>query len=214
MDVRRIATVVVLAMLATGAVVVSQEPADVGAPARSAPAGASPPVTLAPSLPGPVTLPPSTPEPSRPTGAAVASPDPDCPLTRPDPPFLAPKPWPSTPPPRYRAAWYGTPDLWTMLSVGGEVWIGLPLGPDGYGQKTFWFSVRWPYLEEIMPEIMVTGRRLDGPGDFRVGPPGTNAGADFGEAMLVGVDFPSPGCWELTGSYRGATLSYVVWVGP
>jgi hypothetical protein len=30
--------------------------------------------------------------------------------------------------------------------------------------------------------------------------------------MLVGVDFPSPGCWQLTGRYRDAVLSYVVWI--
>jgi len=59
------------------------------------------------------------------------------------------------------------------------------------------------------PTIIVTGRRLDGPGAFTFGP-GTNASADFGTAMLVGIDIPSYGCWELTARYRLATLSYVV----
>jgi hypothetical protein len=30
--------------------------------------------------------------------------------------------------------------------------------------------------------------------------------------MLVGVYVPTPGCWEITGEYRGEKLSFVVWV--
>jgi hypothetical protein len=38
---------------------------------------------------------------------------------------------------------------------------------------------------------------------------------DFGGwAMLVMVEFPAIGCWELTGEYKGQTLSFVVQVGP
>jgi len=32
--------------------------------------------------------------------------------------------------------------------------------------------------------------------------------------MLVGVDIPTIGCWEITGRYAGHTLSFVVWVAP
>jgi hypothetical protein len=31
---------------------------------------------------------------------------------------------------------------------------------------------------------------------------------------MVGVDFPTLGCWEITGRYAEAELSFVVWVGP
>jgi hypothetical protein len=54
------------------------------------------------------------------------------------------------------------------------------------------------------------GQQLDGSGVFTAGSPGTNAGADFGMAMLVGFDVPAPGCWRITATYREATLSYVV----
>lgn len=27
---------------------------------------------------------------------------------------------------------------------------------------------------------------------------------------MVGIDIPTPGCWELTGTYEGASVSYVV----
>ena len=102
--------------------------------------------------------------------------------------------------------------LWVSLAVAGEAW-----GPPGLGrsfpipQKTFWWSADWLPDAEPQPAISVTGTRLDGPGSFR-GDPGTNASAEFGTAMLVGVDIPSGGCWRLTGRYQDAELSYVVWV--
>ena len=39
---------------------------------------------------------------------------------------------------------------------------------------------------------------------------GTNGSADFGLAILVGGTVPSAGCWELTATYKGHSLSYVV----
>lgn len=30
--------------------------------------------------------------------------------------------------------------------------------------------------------------------------------------QAVGIEFPTPGCWQLTAEYRGAALSYVVWI--
>jgi hypothetical protein len=32
--------------------------------------------------------------------------------------------------------------------------------------------------------------------------------------MLIGVDFPTPGCWQITGRYTDAELSYVVQIEP
>lgn len=31
-----------------------------------------------------------------------------------------------------------------------------------------------------------------------------------GWQMLIGIDFPSPGCWEITGEYLGQSLTFVV----
>jgi hypothetical protein len=73
----------------------------------------------------------------------------------------------------------------------------------------FWWSADRIPQDDLVPAIRVTGKRLDGPGTFEFGP-GTNASADFGPAMLVGVEFPTPGCWEVTGRYRDAVLSYVL----
>jgi len=145
------------------------------------------------------------------TRSASPSPSP-CAITRPDPAFTPPKPYLASPPKAYAAVWYGDAHLWTMLNVGGETWgPWLFATPPGLPQKTFWWSADW-HLEqtgEWEPAITVTGRRLDGPEAFTFGP-GANASADFGTAMLVGIDIPSHGCWELTADDREATLSYVV----
>jgi hypothetical protein len=137
-----------------------------------------------------------------------------CPLTKPTHPFVPPADdeAPARPPAYYDAEWYGTVRLWTMLRHGGEVWSGLPRWPDGFGQKTFWWSADFDVNHEQQPAITVTGRQIDGSGRFVSPPPGTNAGADFGSAMLVGVSVPMAGCWEITATYRHATLSFVAWV--
>ena len=173
------------------------------------------PVGSGPGSPGQTASPPpaaqaspstaASPSPSAPSGSPAT-----CDVTRPDPVFIAPKPFPRTPPDRYQSDWYGSEHLWAMLGHDGEVWEGwVAAEPPGLPQKTFWWSVDWKSGEEPEPTIIVTGRRLDGPGSFTFGP-GTNASADFGTAMLVGIDIPSYGCWELTARYRLATLSYVV----
>ena len=146
---------------------------------------------------------------SGPEGLATAPPN--CPATRPETAFHAPAPFPDVPPAAYRSAWYGTGDLFTMIALDGEVWPDLPTGPKGLDQKSFWWSTAFV---EDQPAIVVSGERLDAPGSFRTEGPGTNASADFGRAMLIGIQIPDPGCWRLTGEYRGATLTYVVWAGP
>ncbi len=130
-----------------------------------------------------------------------------CPVTRPpDPPFV-PSQGPARPPDYERAYWYGTDALWTMPTFDGTWTLA---SEDGwYGQKTFWWSEDFA---ETVPAITVTGRRLDGSaGRIHTDSP-TNASSDFGTAMLVGIDLPTPGCWELTATYRGRSLSYVVYV--
>lgn len=138
--------------------------------------------------------------------ATPGRPRPSCAVTLPDPAFAAPSPHPSQPF-GGRMVWYGSEALWTMLDPNGEVWSDLPRDSGGFTQKTFWFSTR------MSPsQITVSGIRLDASGAFTSGP-GTNAtSADFGDAMLVGIEVPAPGCWQITGHYRGAKLSYVVLV--
>lgn len=150
--------------------------------------------------------PPISPSPSPSLSAGRA-----CEVTRPIPPFVAPSPYPASPPPAYGSDWFGSRALWALLDRDGEVWrqSALPHGPGGLTQKTFWWSADRIPQDDLAPAITVTGTRLNGPGTFEFGP-GTNASADFGPAMLVGIEIPSAGCWQFTARYRDAVLSYVV----
>jgi len=177
--------------------------------------GRSPSATAAPSGAGVTEAldAASTTASGRPMPAAlIEMPPRSCPVTTPMAGFVPPLPAPNRPPAYYHAAWYGTTALWTMLDRDGEVWAGLPRDAGGLSQKTFWWSALWNPKAEPEPAIRVDGRRLDGPGAFATMGPGTNASADFGVAMLVGVSMPAAGCWELTASYRAERLSVVVWV--
>jgi hypothetical protein len=126
-----------------------------------------------------------------------------------------------TPPAAYtleentKSFWLGSEKLWTALPKSGVVWGWVPRAPgheDDLTAKTFWASVDFDYRKEYPPELKVTGKRLDG-----VAPPllttrATNAFPGPAAAMLIGVIVPAPGCWEITGEYKGTKLSYVVWV--
>lgn len=110
--------------------------------------------------------------------------------------------------------WFGSDHLWTALPNDG-VWAGLPLNPSGYTQKIMWWSSLYNLPAEPEPALVVTGRRSDA--DV---PPlrfygATNAFADdIGDAMLTGVEFPTLGCWEVTGQYKKTGLTFVVWIAP
>jgi hypothetical protein len=136
----------------------------------------------------------------------------NCPITTADSPrFSPPAPYPATAP--VGTFWYGTESLWTMLPVEGT-WQGLPHNANGFRQKVFWWHPGFDGRTEQKPELTVIGRRLDGTGSFRRLPPATNASnAGFGGwTILTGLDVPTTGCWELTGSYRDNTLTFVVWI--
>ena len=104
--------------------------------------------------------------------------------------------------------WYGSETLAVMLPLEG-IWRGL--GPRyRFREKLFWWSSGFkPGLES---NLKVSARKLDGTGAQGDISQPTNAHApDLGGwTMLVMVEFPSPGCWEITGTYLGQTLSFVV----
>ncbi len=86
--------------------------------------------------------------------------------------------------------WYGTPELWTVLSVDGTY-------PE---QKSVWWSVRFP------------GGTVEEDPDITSASPGTNAYTPE-EGWFMIADFPvelPAGCWEIRAAYKGASLSYVV----
>lgn len=134
-----------------------------------------------------------------------------CPVTpTPQRSFTVPAPYPAEAP--YRNFWHGNEHFWTMLQADGT-WAGLPRHPRGYRQKVFWWYPGFDGRVEARPDLKVFGRRLDGPDSF-VSQPATNAHhPDFGGwTILTGIDVPTRGCWELTGTYRGRSVTFVVLV--
>ena len=154
---------------------------------------------------------------SQPANATKSETDPsyssdDCPVTvSQDLPFNAPAPY-SPDAPFQNQFWYGSESLWTLLPTNGT-WEGLPQNSEGYTQKIFWWRTGYVWNEEPQPELKVTGERLDAKVPPLIVSDATNAYAsDIGSAMLVGVDFPTLGCWQITGKYKDAELSFVIWV--
>lgn len=126
----------------------------------------------------------------------------DCSVTIPPTSALrAPEPWPAKYP-SPDSLWYGTNELWTALDRDRD---------QGY-RKSVWWSVNFPGGGvEKRPELWVTWRRI-GEGEPRLI---TNQGeatnaytTKEGWFMIAGID-PSEGCWEVTATYKGSTLSYV-----
>lgn len=138
----------------------------------------------------------------------------NCPITLPgSTSFEAPAPFSPTAP-FENEFWFGNENLWTALPRDGR-WSGLPLNPDGYTQKIFWWSTLFSIEDEPQPDLVVFGKRLDGEAPALIASKATNASAsDIGSAMLVGVDFPTAGCWEITGQYKKTELAFVIWVEP
>jgi hypothetical protein len=135
-----------------------------------------------------------------------------CPVTKPVAPvYVPPAPYPKLAP--YGEFWYGTSSLWTMLHPEGT-WHDLP-DTGGYSQKVFWWRNGYVASAEPQPALKLTAKQLDGTATF-ASDHATNAiHKDFGgAAMLTGVLLPTAGCWEITGEYRGQTLSFVVQVMP
>jgi hypothetical protein len=104
--------------------------------------------------------------------------------------------------------WYGSEALAVMLPPDG-IWQGM--GPEHhYRDKLFWWSFGFKPGAEA--QLKVTGRRLDSASPPANVSTASNAYAASlgGWAMLVAVEFPSSGCWEITGEYLGQKLSFVV----
>jgi hypothetical protein len=146
--------------------------------------------------------------------AALAAPVKDtCPVTQPpDSRFVPPDPYPESP--HASMFWYGSEALWTAVPVIGE-WAALPHSAEGYTQKLFWWHEGYSWEKEPVPQLSVTGRRLDAPAPPLTASTGTHALAeDIHSAMLMGVGFPTAGCWEITGRYEGHELSFVILITP
>jgi len=136
-----------------------------------------------------------------------------CPVTVPqDPPFTPSVPYDALGHQGY--FWYGSSSLWTELPA-DAIWYSLPHNPEGYTQKVVWWRDGYVWNEEPEPNLIVTGERLDAPApSLNVSTANGVYASDIGSAMMVGMDIPTLGCWKITGKYKDAELSFVIWVAP
>ena len=123
-----------------------------------------------------------------------------------------------SPPPRLHAignflyylyGWYGNTALWVGVPVHGVLPAGRPYG-------TRWAASKWgtkfPWWPVIPGHLTITARRLDGPiAGFRsqVTSPARVGKADF---IPSGLYWPASGCWQVTGTISGHSLTFVAWV--
>ena len=139
-----------------------------------------------------------------------------CPVTKPVQPLVPPASY--RPEPSIGNFWYGTEKLWTALPVAGT-WSGLPrytpTDQTYYRNKlAFWRQGYDPHSEP-RPNLTVTGRRLDGPaGPLQSDGKGHGSWTNDDEFIMTGIDFPTLGCWEITGRYESDELTFVIWVAP
>jgi hypothetical protein len=138
-----------------------------------------------------------------------------CPVTKPAmQPFVPPRPYPAKP--SRGQFWFGTDELWTALPETGA-WIGLghytPSDPTFRQKLQFWregFDAHAP----TEAKLTVTGRRTDSPAPpLQTDGPGIPSWRGDDQFFMTGINFPTTGCWEVTGRYEDVELTFVVWVG-
>ncbi len=146
--------------------------------------------------------------------AAKQPPIPDhCPVTLPSEPlYVAPGEAKPVDPARGMFL-HGTDALFTQLASDGR-WTGIK-SATGTRNKSAWFRKDAEWSEERPYQLIVTAKRIDGPGPMITVPRVTNmlVGKELQEmAMLVMLELPERGCWEVTGNYKSEYLSFIVWL--
>jgi hypothetical protein len=125
---------------------------------------------------------------------------------------VPPEQFPSQPPGTH--FWYGSEALWTALPA-DSTWSQLPRDEHGYGNKLPWWSVDFDVEKDPFPDLDVRARRLDGPARIYQHDQATNGfSPESGLFMLTWVSMDTAGCWEITGMYRQASLTFVIWIAP
>lgn len=108
-----------------------------------------------------------------------------------------------------RAFYFGTGKLWVVVYK--SPWRGLPLWDIGYRDKIAWGSEGYDWMADPKPALAISGNRLDASAPPLVVEGANGASSmDMGSFIMSGVNFPTKGCWEITGRFKGAEVKFVV----
>ena len=131
-----------------------------------------------------------------------------CPVTKVSAlPFVPPSPFPAKAP--AGSFWFGKDRLWTILRS-DATWPR--------GEKTFWWRQDWLGYKSDIPQseaskLIVTAQRLDTPTPPAKVSRGLGGYTEDWKSFLVGgIDFPTPGCWEISAHFEDDELTFIVWV--
>jgi hypothetical protein len=126
-----------------------------------------------------------------------------CPVTIGSSRTVPPPPiYPGDRPVPWAGNWYGNTALWVRLPPQGV----LPAQSNG----TDPFTTKFPWWRQVRGQLSITAQRLDGPSaGFLSDIPDGYGDLGF---QPTGLIWPSPGCWRVTGSIAGRSLSFVAWV--
>jgi hypothetical protein len=125
--------------------------------------------------------------------------------------FTPPAPYPEAP---ARGFLYGTTALWTYIDS-GPMHTG---DEDHLSAKLIYWRTGFDWKAESLPDLKVIAKRLDSPAPLIEAPQVRGVRLNDDEipanmAMMTGIAFPEPGCWQIVATYKGInTLSYIAWV--
>ena len=94
-----------------------------------------------------------------------------------------------------------------LLPIDGK-WIGSPQGR--FGGKLWLWRRGYDATSELRPDLVIDGLKLDPgkpPERLSINNATNGTGKDW-EAMLVGLEFPSAGCWQLTATYTHVDIKH------
>lgn len=137
-----------------------------------------------------------------------------CPVTKPASQFVPPWGYPAKP--CVDQFWFGTDRLWTVLPGTGTWRLGhYTSGEPAFREKLAFCRQGYDPHVEPQPDLTVSGRRIDS----RAGPlqsdgKGSGSWTKNNRFIMTGINFPTTGCWEITGRYENDEITFVVLVAP
>jgi len=107
--------------------------------------------------------------------------------------------------------WYGDEHLAALIPTNGK-WVGMGESRNFF-DKFWWWQKGFSARTRLDSEFKIHATKLDGSGiEFEVHDTTSGYGPGW-DALLAGIEFPSPGCWEVTGHYNGSSLVLILEVG-